>query len=51
LKDGFVASSIGQSYSLTPMYPYVLSNVESMLQLRLARANEWWDAYWQSPAN
>jgi hypothetical protein len=26
-------------------------NLESMLQLRVARANHWWDAYWQSTAN
>jgi hypothetical protein len=26
-------------------------NLESMLQLRVARANNWWDSYWQSTAN
>jgi Uncharacterised protein family (UPF0236) len=26
-------------------------NLESMLQLRVARANQWWDAYWKSTAN
>jgi hypothetical protein len=26
-------------------------NLQSMLQLRVARANHWWDAYWQSIAN
>jgi len=26
-------------------------NLESMLQLRVARANHWWDAYWKSATN
>jgi len=26
-------------------------SLESMLQLRVARANHWWNAYWQSAAN
>jgi hypothetical protein len=26
-------------------------NLESMLQLRVARANQWWDAYWKSATN